>query len=824
MLQAKEITGLLAKTYFSAAKSEGADMLKIAAVLENLRPRFTDQPAYNIWKHIRLDEADLNNPALLRVFVGLKYDYYELILRSAIRLITTEAEKNPENAFQTWLRIYVDALINWESNVYDRIDDIRPKLSKDQLAFMHGAQKYHNYVRENRWAECYDWYAGLAGHAELPDVQRAALEIIAGQIQLYHILDQDAAREHFEKAALIASPSARTERAFGDLHLKKQEFDAARLRYMAAMSHDAEDPDNYIALGDSYRDERKFKLAEDYYRQAIQRNPLDASGYDRLVYLYGEPELFSANVETIPDLLKKVELLNPKAKDERFGNWRYGVYRSTGGAYYRNNDFKQAASWYKKAIKSQPKWPLAYLDLGYALYADKKSAQAEKNFLQAETLSPDHFDVCWALAWYYDQEKKGERAAGYYLRCLQIRPQSGKTLHSSLGDLYFNQIKDYAAAVEQYEKATTFNPGDAAVFEKLAKAYNQLDLTERAESAWRRAATLDPSKSDFQNEIGIIHYKRGEYAKAAEYFQKALDLRPTDVVLCDNLGQAYQHADMPEEAERAFLKSLEIAPEADGYHNRLANFYMNQQQPEKAEGYYRKAIELNPANAVYFENMAFALKKQDKLKEAIPYFEKAAALAPANSNYPNEIGIIYFTLQDYVKASGYFVTATKLNPADGILFDNLAQTLENEGKDRDAEKAYLKAAALLPGRGDIQNRVGNYYANRGKREKAIAFYQKAIEADPGNAVYQINLAEVYYQKGDHKASAEMIIRALELQPDNESYLGYLAAILHTLDDKTAFVARLHAITQLHPELGAKYVAAIETLDIQKKMSNKVDEG
>lgn len=775
MLEAKEITDLLAKTYFNAARSEGIDMVKVASVLEHLRPRFNGPPVYDIWKHIRLDESDLQNDNLLGVFVRLKFDYYDLVYRSAVRLIATEAEKNPDNAFQTWLDIYINALVSWESNVYDRVDDIEPKMARAHIDFMHSAQKYHDFVRENRWADCYDWYAGLARHERISAELRAGLEIIAGQIQLYHILDPEAARIHFEKAQALGLKSARLERAFGDLHLNKQEFDAARLRYLTALSYDDADADNYIALGDSYRDERKYKLAEDYYRQAIRHNPIDVSAYDRLIYLYGEPDIFSENVDKIPALLEKIELLNPKSKDERYANWRYGSYRSVGGAYYRNNDFSQAVIWYRKAIKSQPRWPLAYLDLGYALYADKKTAEAKKALLKAESISPDNFDVIWALAWFYDQEKISARASEYYNRCLEIRPQAGKTLHVVLGDIYANQMGDYDRAIEQYEKATVLNPGDATGFEKLAKAYTELNRSEQAESAWHRAAALDPAKSDYQNEIGIIYYRRGDYAKAAEYFQKALDLRPTDVVINDNLGQALQNAGRIDEAERVYLKSLEMTPENAPYHNRLGNFYTNIGQQEKALEQYRIAVEQDASNPVYHENMGFIYKAMNMPDEARRSYEKAAGLAPENGNYPNEIGILYFSQNDFEKAAEYFKKATDLNPDDGVMFDNLGQSLERTGR-AEAEQAYLRATTLKPDRDDYLNRLGNFYANKGEDDKAVPWYEKAIAVNPGDSVYYSNLASSQRKLARYEEAEKTCLAGLAVSPDYHILLNLMGVL------------------------------------------------
>lgn len=846
MISQQDIRVLLADSYYTFAKIEGMDMRRVAEILEALRPHFTDQPDYNVWKKIPFDTADLDNDDLIQMLVKLRFDYYSLVSKSIIKTVQQISVESKEKGFIAWLKFYTEAIIHWESLVYDRIDDATFDLLPDDQDYIRSSQKYHDYIRDNRWGDCYERYLALAENVDLPSMYRAMIYCIAAQIQIYFRLDMEKALDHLENAKQLApAPDSKIERVFGEWYQKKLDFVTARMYFMNAMSIDLSDTDAIIAMGDSYRDERNLDVAEEYYQKAISKNPLDSSAYDRLLYLYGDPEKFGEKEHLVHQMLHKIEVINLNMPDKRYSNWRYNGYRAVGFVYYNNKNYKKAAEWYNKAIKLQPGWASAHIDLGNTWYEAKDYEAAKKHYEKALAANPESYEACWALGNYFERVSNFKAAISYYQKCIQIRPYAEKDLLLIIADIYINQLENYAEANHFLMDLQARYPDDPVVLEKLATAHGKSGNSQESEKFFRRALEINPNSNNNWNELGIIHYRRNEFDKAAIFFEKALEIAPDEPIYYDNLADAYQNSNESGKLKEVLELSAAKFPHNGLIYNRLGNYYYTQEDYNKALKAYQKAVEYLPNDAVVKANLAGVYKILGNWADAGKYYQEALLHAPENDTYMNEAGVAAFRAGDYPAAALFFKKAAEQQPENPTYFDNLAQAyLEIPDKTAEAEQAYLTALRLSPDNDLIQNRLGNLYLLVQKYDLALKHYQIAAELKPDHPIYAANegytqlflensaeavkqlekavslnnsistihnwLAMAYLAQGDAKKGADYLLEKMS-QTDDPAFLKVFLEIYgKTTDASHEYAQKALQIIQKQPLINAEYEAILES--------------
>lgn len=98
----------------------------------------------------------------------------------------------------------------------------------------------------------------------------------------------------------------------------------------------------------------------------------------------------------------------------------------------------------------------------------------------------------------------------------------------------------------------------------------ELETTDpaAAESAYRSALALDPTRADAHVNLGRLLHERGEAAAAAEEYGLALRLRPEDSTAAFNLGVAFEDLGRDLDALDAYEKATAFDPDhADAFFN-----------------------------------------------------------------------------------------------------------------------------------------------------------------------------------------------------------------------------------------------------------------
>jgi tetratricopeptide (TPR) repeat protein len=139
--------------------------------------------------------------------------------------------------------------------------------------------------------------------------------------------------------------------------------------------------------------------------------------------------------------------------------------------------------------------------------------------------------------------------------------------------------------------------------------------------------TTTALSAEEHNDLGVVYYRQGEYAAAAQAFRRALDRRPGFTRALVNLGDAERARGSIDAAIGAYEAARAQSPEDPGIANNLAwTLLQHADRWPEAEPLVRAALARDPApRGYYLDTLGFALLRKGQPQEALDAFRAALA-------------------------------------------------------------------------------------------------------------------------------------------------------------------------------------------------------
>ena len=226
-----------------------------------------------------------------------------------------------------------------------------------------------------------------------------------------------------------------------------------------------------------------------------------------------------------------------------------------------------------------PSRPILKSAVGYDLYQRGRQAldrldragfeRAAGYFQQALELDPTAIRAAESLAlvhtymaeWGFAPPREGfDRARTSAERVLEIDPRSA-VAHAQLATIHVIYDWDWAAAVDQIERALVLGPRDPGILVVAGMIHLALDRLDEAAGFCNAAAALDPLGPVSRGEIGTICYRMGRLAEAEAEFRRALEISPTFIWAHWGLGAVLLAAG---KLDAALSQMQQATPEGGG--------------------------------------------------------------------------------------------------------------------------------------------------------------------------------------------------------------------------------------------------------------------
>lgn len=235
--------------------------------------------------------------------------------------------------------------------------------------------------------------------------------------------------------------------------------------------------------------------------------------------------------------------------------------------YQRNKLYANPAAMWQDVVAQRPHNGRAYNNLGNALVAENRAAEALPQFEQAlrlvEPSATVHFSYGVALAAF----SRTDDAVAQYREALRLFSDFAKA-HNNLGQLIAGR-RDYAKAIEHFQTALRIDPDYPDARYNLGLALNAIGRLEDSVEHYRRALQLRPDNAGWHNNLAAAQTQLGQFDEAVREFYTALRLDPDYFNARYNLATLLENRGRPAEAAGQYLEALKIRPDHKDARRRL---------------------------------------------------------------------------------------------------------------------------------------------------------------------------------------------------------------------------------------------------------------
>ncbi len=372
----------------------------------------------------------------------------------------------------------------------------------------------------------------------------------------------------------------------------------------------------YYFLGRMAEDQGRLLEAEDFFRKAMESNPLFLPSYFDLASLYQNQKMNSQAIAVYMKLLE-VEPQNVKARqsllmllmkedrDEEMVH-QAEILRQLG-ATSPALDFRIALT-YLKANK---------LDQGIRLLKDL----ADRD--------PENSDFKFYLALALEEKGDLDRALELYSQIMND-PEHGRDAAVRTA-MILRKKERIGTGIQVLQEAIAkygYEPDLASVQASFLEESGRL---AQAAALLEQALEQHPNNERLLISLALILEKQGKWEKGVKLARKVLKINPDDVSALNFIGYTLADRDSDnrkslEEAEKLIKKALELRPEDGFIMDSMGWVYFKQHRYCEAIRYLRKAHELAPDDPVIAEHLGDALMAAHRFQDAVKAYEKSVQL------------------------------------------------------------------------------------------------------------------------------------------------------------------------------------------------------
>jgi len=356
-------------------------------------------------------------------------------------------------------------------------------------------------------------------------------------------------------------------------------------------------------------------------------------------------------------------------------------------AAIEKKDYPSAEKLLNEAVASNPKDYQAWYDLGYALNATGRKAEAIEAYRKSVAAKPDVFESNLNLGTLLASTNQPD-APEYLRKATQLKP----TAHRDEG----------------LERAW-LSLGHAIEKEKPQEAI----------AAFEKAAALQPKDAEPYLAAGPLLEREEKLSEAAEHYVKAAELDPKSPDALAGLVNVYTKQKRLPEAESALRKYLALDPNNASAHVQLGRVLLAESKPEDASVEFQAALKLDPADKTANQEVAAALVQAKKFDEAAAHYEPLVAASPRDPTLRYQLGSCLLKARKFADAQAQLLDAVQLKPDFANAYEELAVAASENQNYPLAIKAVDMRAKFLP------ETAGTYFLRATSYDHLRAYPQAA---------------------------------------------------------------------------------------------------
>ena len=234
---------------------------------------------------------------------------------------------------------------------------------------------------------------------------------------------------------------------------------------------------------------QKWQEAAFYYRKALELNNTSLNSTANNGFTLNSPKLPINTSNSQSQLERAIQRYRYQAQ---FKPSSAKIQFALGNLYAKNQQWEEAIASYHQAIKIEPRYGKAYLNLAKALVKVGKEAESVEQLYFAYTIKPELADAdsLFNLGKALVKQGDRQRAINCYSLAIDLKPDF-LTAYHKLGETLI-QLGRRQEAIECYRQAVKNNPHDTDAYFFLGEQLTAVQQWDNAVQAYRRVLELQP--------------------------------------------------------------------------------------------------------------------------------------------------------------------------------------------------------------------------------------------------------------------------------------------------------------------------------------------
>jgi len=484
------------------------------------------------------------------------------------------------------------------------------------------------------------------------------------------------------------------------------------------------------------------------------------------------------------------------------------AHNALGSLLQQQGELEAAVEEFKAALKCDPTFAVAALNLGQVLIDQKRYTDAIvclQDVLKSSSPPDLKPQLQTTLAVAYAENGQSDQAIGTLEKVIKAHPDDAEA-YFNLGTVYAKQGPPLGCqkAIANFKEAVRIDPHYDAARYSVAKVLVQLGKFSDAVSYLSEYTHRQPNDAEGFHLLGSAYTGLTQLPKAVETLERARELKPDDYEIRYDLGSALAKTGKTNEAIEQLVAAGKINPHFADAHYQLAlqlrkqgDVTRSKQEMQTFQGLKNQANEESSAGDL--NNEGNRLLQEGKVREAAEAYRKAVQLDPNNAQWQYNLSLALTKLGDKEGEKGALEKALQLDPNLATAHNDLGLVYSSEGKMNEAEREFRAALEIDPKFAEAQNNLGVVYSQQGKDSEASALFRQVTESGPTYARAFVNLGLLMARQGDFPAAKEQIQRALKISPNDVGALTALGTVEGKTNHHQESIQAFRQVVSLRPE-------------------------
>ena len=425
------------------------------------------------------------------------------------------------------------------------------------------------------------------------------------------------ARDNFDKALDLDPDVAYAYAMKGESFYREDNEDQISVKKAVDNANKAIDKDKNLwiphnTLGHVYADLKNWNNAIKYYSEASRLNPEDAN----LLYELGKAQyrakrfkdarqsfegsihIFYGNERAHFNLGLTLLQLNEKSRANSSFKETIKINPDFSTAYYMvaenyhdQGDYKNAETYYKKAVVRDPENINFNIQYGVTLNALERYDEAKSYFNAALSYEPNNDVAYYYLAIVNIKMKNGNEALSSIAKALKI-DTTAPYLYT-LGEAA-ELIGDTNSAITAYNNAIKIKSDYELPKINLGKIYDEQGDYDKALDQLLSAYKNNSKSYEVNYNLGNVYLHKQLYKESINHYKKAIASQPNETTPRYHLALAYIETEQRAVAKTTLSDLLKIDSKYWEAYHRLGEVLIAEGNLEDAKVIFRSLIQKNP--------------------------------------------------------------------------------------------------------------------------------------------------------------------------------------------------------------------------------------